>query len=293
MSMLAEKTKKAINTFLGAAGLELRRTAPKSSPPPLYDEPVEAISRIRSGERAAILARIDRCVTFNGFSLAPNGWHPFVDALRETITTGQSDYLGSRLERFYATWQPANAQEALLGASSGPNWLASYPPLLMHAPWLEATPDEQLASIRRIIELENASFGLMDTKHDGGHGLLGPTSVAKGELEYRRLLNVFRSIESHGYDRNHGDITGQVLVRNGDYRFRIVHGQHRVAAVAALGYEHIALHPKRLVDRKYCQHWPQVYAGRWSADEAAAFFDHLFCFDSLEWAGRQSLGPDV
>jgi len=245
---------------------------------------MKAVSLNRSGRTVVIRAPLEHCVIFNGLSLGPTGWHPFVAAGREALATGRTEFEASILDRYYTAWQPANALEALIGARRGPEILESYPPYLMYAPWLEMSPDERLASMQYIIEMENAAAGADETAAEGGHGLQGPVSITKARIEYRRLLEVLASIQASGFDRSRGDITVQVLKRGDEYRFRIAHGHHRAAALAALGHDHIAVVPKKVIDLAEAPHWPRVYRGPWSQAQAEAFLHHHFDFDSLAWA---------
>lgn len=277
------------NRLLRPIGFEIRRIPPPPPVPVLVDGPEQAMSMIRQGETATVRAPIRQCVIFNGLSLGPSGWHPFVAAAREMLNGESKAFEGSCLERFYTRWQPANALEALIGASLGPQSLAAYPRYLMHAPWLGTSPDERLRSITRIIEIENAEYGSGALGVDAGYGLQGPVLPEKGRIEYQRLARVLNSIRQHGYDRSKGDITAQILKRGETYRFRIVHGHHRAAALAALGHEHLPIQPKMLLDRTESAHWPQVYRGAWSQAQAETFFDHHFDFDSRAWAARLSL----
>lgn len=281
--------KNLLNRLLGLAGLELRRRQPPSAPPDVLDDPCLAMSQIRSGVRTAVRCDLFRCLIFNGFSLSSEGWHPFVAAAREYLEEGPREYPGSVLEKFYDEWQPANGRDALIGATLGPVVLARYPALMMHAPWLNASPDERLAGIERIIKSENRQYGGADMSEMAGYGLQGPVSREKGHLEYQRLISVLESIQKYGYDRSRGDVTVQVLKRGDEFRFRVVHGHHRMAALAALGYEAIPAIPRMVVDASEVEHWPQVYRGVWTSEEALAYFNHHFDFDSRQWAEERGL----
>lgn len=277
--------------FLARAGFEFRRLPPPRVPPPMIEDPMEAMSLNRSGRTVVVRAPIEQCVVFNGLSLSPTGWHPFVAAAREILATGRSQFEGSALDAYYRAWQPANALEALIGAPGGPEILESYPPYLMYAPWLEMSADERLASMQQIIEMENAVSGADETAAEGGHGLQGPVSITKARIEYRRLLDVLRSIQASGFNRSLGDITAQVLKRGDEYRFRIAHGHHRAAALAALGYDHVPVVPKKFIDLGEAPHWPRVHRGPWSQGQAETFLNHHFDFDSLHWARALGMRP--
>jgi hypothetical protein len=141
---------------------------------------------------------------------------------------------------------------------------------------------------------ENERTGYPDVGIEEGYKYFGPVSPRKGQIEYGRLCNVFESIKSNGFKRSpgwDGDIGGFLLRRGDDYRFVISFGHHRLAAVAALGYETVPvkiIHPV-VVDRRDAPHWPQVKHGVWTQAEALRYFDHLFDFDSRTWAKRRGL----
>lgn len=95
---------------------------------------------------------------------------------------------------------------------------------------------------------------------DGFAGF-GPVSKEKGILEFRRLIDIYESLKSNGYDRRHGDIGVLVLKRGEDYRYlNSGDGYHRTAALAALNYSKIPVRFVNpwiisIVDINY---WPQV-----------------------------------
>jgi len=279
-----EFVKIVVKRGLATLGFELRRLPATALPAPLYDDPMEAISRINAGELAAIRGSLKDCVMYNGLSLGQQGWHPFVEAARCYLKTGNEAASRAVLDVFYSKWQPINALEALIGARIGPQLLARFPPHLMHAPWITASPDERMKFTERNVEVESLSItGQLLTIKDG-YGLHGPVSREKAELEHKRLINIVRSIRKVGYDRTLGDVTAQVLRRGDEYRYRLMHGHHRASALVALGHNSIPVVPTMLVDREDVEHWPQVYRGIWSRDEALAYFDHHFDFDSGSWA---------
>ena len=140
----------------------------------------------------------------------------------------------------------------------------------------------------RNVEVESLSIGGRVLTIKDGYGLQGPVSPEKALFEHKRLIDVVRSIQEIGYDRALGDMTAQVLKRGQEYRYRLMHGHHRAGALVALGYVSIPIVPTMLVDKEEVEHWPQVYRGIWSSDEALAYFDHLFDFDSGAWA--QNIG---
>jgi hypothetical protein len=68
-----------------------------------------------------------------------------------------------------------------------------------------------------------------------------------------------------------------------------MHGQHRVAAAAALGLKTVPVNITKVVQYTEIGHWPQVYRGFWSEMQAQQFIEHLFTFDSKAWAKKMGL----
>lgn len=262
--------------------IDIRRT-PGKPLPMMYRDPLEAMAAANSGLAVAIECALDACVIFNGLSFSSTGWHPFVETAKEFLA-GSSNYSGSTLERYYEYWQPRDGLDALIGATNGPEILRSLPSYVMHSPWIMTGLNKRLEGIESIARLENTLFGDATLTIADGHGLQGPVSQRKAALEHRRLTAVTSSLRDRGYDRTQGDIAVQVLKRGHEYRFRIAHGHHRAAALAALGYSHAPCSPRMLVDRDDIERWPQVSNGTWTIEQALVYFNHHFDFDSRAWA---------
>ena len=269
--------------------LKVRR-AKRLPPPAVIDDPREAIARFRCGEHVAMACPVEDCVIFNGLSFASRGFHPFAAAADELLASPGQAYEGSCLQAYYALWQPADALEALIGASAGPAALRSYPPYLMLAPWLDVSIADRLEWIRKTMQWEGKGSGAEAMGPEDGHGLQGPVSARKGAAEHARLENVLDSIQLRGYDRQQGDLAAQVLVRGTELRFRIVHGHHRAGAVRALGANTFVIQPSALIEIDAVEQWRHVRSGAWSRAEAEAYFHHHFDFDSGAWARSLGLG---
>lgn len=126
-----------------------------------------------------------------------------------------------------------------------------------------------------------------NAKYIGEHGLdeahgkqqFGPVSDKKIALEARRLDDVLISIQQHGYQPRiaGGYPRGYLIKKNQNYRFVVVGGQHRVAAMVHLGYKniHVAFQPgwPRLINEIDCIDWPLVRNGIMSRENALEIFD--------------------
>ncbi|MDQ2076183.1 hypothetical protein [Marinimicrobium sp. ABcell2] len=208
----------------------------------------------------------------------------------EYLRANRGTYSGSVLENFYQKWRPTDALDALIGAT-GPDILREFPSYTLHFPWMDILPDERASVMAKNIRNENRWSGKIDLTASSGYGLHGPVSPKKGQIEYARIVRTAKSIRKHGFDRAKAgeDITVAAIEREGEYRFCIIHGQHRVAALAALGYEHVPVSLSRMLFLSEVEHWPQVYRGIWSRSEAVEYVNHLFDFKPYPWARAKGL----
>ena len=289
--MRAAPIKTLIKSALRALSLEVQRIEPHSALPPVYHCVNETQTRINSGQGAAYLCPLAELCTFNGFTFAPDGWHPFVAATKEYLHGRRKTYTGSILENYYRAWQPTNALEALIAPLDGPALLRELPAYTAHQPWLPMHPEERLTMMEDNIRNENLWTGKVHLDASFGYGLQGPISPEKADIEYARIAQLTDSIQRRGFDRTRGeeDITVTAVERDGEYRFCIAHGQHRAAVLSALGHNEVPVTFIRLVHLSEAEHWPQVYRGTWSEAQAHAYVNYLFDFDAYAWARARGL----
>lgn len=205
------------------------------------------------------------------------GGHPFVETLRGVIDGRVTGYAGSPLEAFYQSWQPASAAEVLgVTGASALRWL---PPLASPLPWDSLTPDAHLRLWSDIAARDYRDSGF-DLSPEAGWKGWGPMRQDAGEAEFARLRRAMAAIRRHGYHRHaayDGDIAAQVLCRGDKLRFALGPGQHRVAALSALGHEDIPLRcDPHFIRREDAPRWPNVRRGLYTQDQAVAVFDRIF-----------------
>ncbi|MBE0494587.1 MAG: hypothetical protein IBX48_09635 [Thiomicrospira sp.] len=114
------------------------------------------------------------------------------------------------------------------------------------------------------------------------HGLsyYGPISEQKALLEYKRLTKVVKSISKQGYQMHKGTIEGFFMRSGNDFRFFVLGGKHRVAAMVHLGYQTVPVRMRpsypRVIDRSDAYNWPLVRSGEISVLLAQHIFDAYF-----------------
>ena len=99
-----------------------------------------------------------------------------------------------------------------------------------------------------------------------------------------RLTRLLKSIQKNGYYRHdgyNGDIGGYILVKDGKFVVMIITGQHRIAVLAALDFQTIAVRIGHLsnltvVRREEVHSWPGVQSSVFTIEEALQVFDRIF-----------------
>lgn len=285
--MILDSLKSLVRDRLRARGLQL---VPIAEPPELLSKPLEALQQHRKGRDVGFACPIRDCTMYNGLRFDPSGYHPFIETLREYQEGSVQSYEGSALQQYYDGWQPNNAREALIGCPDGPEALTDVPSYAFYLPWLFVNPEQRAEMIWAGIRAFYEGNGL-ETDIDHGYLMHGPVSETFGRLEYRRLLEVYHRLRSEGYDRTHGDIVVSLYRRGDELRFGVEHGNHRIAAMAALGHDTIpaSFISMRVVKVKDAAHWPQVRNGFWPEASARRYFHHIFNFDAQAWAAERGL----
>lgn len=255
--------------------------------------PMDAIYESR-GQPVLLRASMARFLhyTWLAYPAGQDSESPFIRTLVEYARGQQNEYIGSTLEAYYRHFQPASAA-ALMGLEnpSCPR-LAQVEPAGAVIPWQSDTPEQGVAYTQKRIRDENhengGSFGYQD-----GESSYGPVSIRKGKLEFSRLTSIFDNIKSYGYCHDsHGQNNIMVTCLYSDvvqdWRLIIRAGQHRFAALAALGYPDVVVQLQSeglggVVQRQDVAHWPAVRQGYLTQTEALNLFDRIF-------AGKQPRG---
>lgn len=172
------------------------------------------------------------------------------------------EYGRDALDAFYQRFQPRNIFEChFLPTSSREVNIDSLP-------WSVAAT-------------ESSFYGESGLDHTHGRQQFGPVSQQKVSLEAKRLTELLSSIRRHGYRVELGFPRGYLLENERDqFRFVVVGGQHRAAALSYLGYEFVPVifQPDwpRVIRRSEVHAWPQVRNGNISSESALQLFDSYF-----------------
>jgi len=228
------------------------------------------------------------------FSMAAEGWHPFVALLDGLRRSGDPDAI-TDYERFFQSNVVRNVRNlndvldlGRHGTTFGqlPRfWLGTYP-------WGGIAGDQ--------IGRPGPSFGLAHDTATGANTAelwgrdrtmwYGPGSSSTLANERRLTVELassigsgYRPIKARGFPR----LT--VLQRaDGQFRAVVVDGHHRLAVLAHLGVTHLIAEIDGVVLERDAEQWLHVASGRCSPSEARRFFHAFFELDGSERFNRVS-----
>lgn len=283
------KLKRALKTSFDQLGINIRR-ARNVRPLDLsgYEgmDPISA-SYEATGRSTLIRVPLNRILTFGltAFPATISASSPFIRTLTAYHNGACRNYHTSPLQTFYSTYQPKTAAELMGIASPSYSRLRKLPPGAALMSWRPSAPDNLAVERALQVEYDNREH-VQGWSYSDGDPFFGPVSLRKGELEFSRLINIYKSISEKGFKV---DITGidnitvVCLVSKGEWRLMIVNsGQHRVAALAALGYETIIVQLQAaeglggIIRREEAARWPAVRKGFLTQEEALRVFDRVF-----------------
>ena len=225
------------------------------------------------------------CLYPHGMSYGPEGRHPFVATLRAYRGDRDLTYEQSPLKAFYDSFQPASMLDLLYPSDTAERYrtsaLAGYA-TGVHQPFLPWDA--------RVVRA-GSEKGL-DAEH--GHQGFGPVSEAKGKLEFERLCRTYDSIEQQGYRPSrgpNGEIRGYFVSDGARHRFIVRIGQHRTAALAALGHERLRVgflpNFTRAIDVGSIDQWPLVREGVYSRGLARELVE-LYLSSAGAWVAQEA-----
>lgn len=223
--------------------------------------PAQAMLRA-AGMRHVIDAPLEHCRGFGpvAFPITRRSGHPFVETCRALLAEPALGYEESALAAFLAAFQPRNAAEMLGLDAAHPAFQGA--PETWILPWTAMDAAEVLRRRRRNAE-HRAAAGRPGAA--AGFANFGPVSPERGRAELDRLRHVVLAIEADGFrflPGADGLVRAEILSFGAEWRARIQVGQHRTAALAALGAASVPIWPEpAIVRREEAAEWPAVRAG--------------------------------
>jgi len=272
------------------AGLDVRKASdfwPVDHTRTAWSHPLELLSG--SGCRDVLLnVSLDsvRFQSLHAFVADYNGASPFIKTITDYVEGRCTTYRGSRLEAFYESCQPRTPSAFMQLPTSVQPWLHDLPAIASILPWVDKTPQDRFDAVCYWTEKDNIEHGTHLTMEDGCQHF-GPVSKRKGELEFERLIKITESIRTNGFKvdpRGDDNIWVFLLLDGDEYRFHQEGGgNHRLAALAALGYKKatVQIKTRHIARKQEAKWWPTVRKGYLTEQEAVAVFDRIFRGDSI------------
>ncbi|SDY17335.1 hypothetical protein SAMN05421736_101568 [Evansella caseinilytica] len=225
-------------------------------------------------DSAIVEVELHQCRDWLGNSFTDDGWYVFKELVNEYRQNHRLRYEKSILKTYYQIFQPETLEEALFGDGS-----RNLQPL--NSGWVPFPWNEKLNG--------STDYLAGTRKKVSGCQHFGPNSDHFGRKEFIRTILIYRRLLTKGYqpEKYHdGYIRGIFMRNSSDYRFKVMSGQHRLAALHSLGYNslHVKVGKKRVIDIHDIDDWPHVKNGLYPLSVAEAVFHHYFVHNGKEKA---------
>lgn len=243
---------KNLKTILQNLGTKLRREG-KPHPRDLRNirdiDPV-CLEHSAKGQTYFISVPVNKLIhmEYMAFGLDKKSRSPYL-ATTVDYLDGHQAYEGSQLEKYHQLCKPSSVAEFMdidNPENSRLNRLnPSYAPRIF-------SPDSLRKSLRKCKKRtlrENMQITGQKLGLEAGCSMYGPALPSKGRAEFARLTGILNSVQQHGYnfDLISADaISGFFLLDDTTNEWVVAanSGQHRVACLAALGFNTIPVHIK-------------------------------------------------
>lgn len=231
--------------------------------------------QIVSSRSEIVDVELSTCRDLQGFGYVRPHWHPFVAQIEQYTFNEDITYNESILRDFFHAFQPQNQYERYFGrqGKQSPPLHKGWAPL----PWFN-------------VKTKHIPLKPFQTRQGGNH-FHGPNTEDFGTSELNRIITAYKLLKKNGYQPEiypDGYIQGFFLKKGDDYRFVITEGQHRIAALAALGYRTVRCrmapdsHYPRCVNIADIAQWPLVKQRMYSTVLANRMFHIFFAADNTK-----------
>ncbi len=219
-----------------------------------------------------IFVDIKDCTSINGFAFG-QGWHFLVETLEQYKKNRSIKYEDTALAKYYECYQPQNLLEALFGKNKTDNDSDFLALTKYRSPQNAPMPWTPMKMVTKSFKRNSGDYGPKDKFSNYGIHRM------------RRLISIYGSIKENGFDEEKnseiGDhIKGILLKRNNEYKFLVVNGNHRIAALSALGYQKVSVRSCKkfpsIIDIDNCPNWPCVKKGIYNENAARKILLHYF-----------------
>ena len=245
----------------------------------------------KHGQPCILNVNLDECrwIGASGLSYSHDSLHPYIRTLIDYGQQIHRTYEGSYLERHWAAWTPSSLAEYLgLDAGTCHPLLARTPPVHDILPW---SPADRIAYMQEGRWMRRPDHRALCESGAPPARSCGPKPEWFGTARFARLVSIYESIKRYGYQVQEGSakhsspqhVVASCFLKGCEVRLVIADGQHRAAALTALGYETVpavvhssSLRAAVMVRRGEVTSWPLVRSGIFSDAQALSIFDRIF-----------------
>lgn len=227
-----------------------------------------------------------RSLRVMGFSCEKYSGNPFIKMLQDYGNGLNTSYDNSSLKIYFDLCQPKSIAEVFeLPKEITTRKLEELPAISAVFPWDNYSPESIISKRNKWSKIENRQYS--KSENITGVNFFGPVSKIKGQIEYKRLINIYNSIKKNGYicgDYLGGDISGYLMIDGDDYKIIVDEGNHRISACSALNYKEIRVRIKgiRYVLRSEIKYWPNVINKLYTPVQADYIFQKIFVGKKLQ-----------
>lgn len=245
----------------------------------------DAVENIRAARGRLLRIHVPRTLSprdLQCYSLA-SGWHHFISAassIAQALGDKEKVLTLERTEfyRYYQRVQPKTFGDLWqMAGCSGDIGLLAKMPMRQYSNWMPWSD-----SVDSVEEMQRG-VSQADFIQSGDMTAYGPLLPEQVLLELQRMQRILARFSEQGYRpevHDDGYVRGYVLRNGQESRFMLAAGQHRMGAIAALGYDWVMAkfqNPQRkVIDVAEVLSWPQVKNGRFSVKQAETIFNGIF-----------------
>ncbi|EGR0668465.1 hypothetical protein M2G36_19500 [Vibrio vulnificus] len=279
---------KLIRFFFDKLGLIIEKKKYSASLEKGIIHPKELLYKSTFKRKIVLEADMNDGWALERFSLSEETLHPFVLALKAYERNKNKQDALNLMKKYYSQVQPKNLSE-WFGIQGNINTNKT-PPTIGIFPWDDLNVEQKAAHVRECAIHDSVTNSKKKIDLNHGWRNFGPVSEDLLQLEVERLIKVYESIKYHGYVRNFdddGDIGAFVLINGDDWKWCVDWGgQHRIAALRALGYQKVKIKVWKIIYKDDYKFWPNVLNGFYSCTDANSIFENYFSNNSKfkEWS---------
>jgi len=279
--MFKQQFKKILNKFLSVFNLKIIKL--KTDSMTISYDNILSTQYYVGLKKNIVNIETDKGRTDRWFDMSNKSLDPAIFAIRNAL---KKDLKGDALyKNILSTLQTHNSLMSVKNAAKYldidfneeekfkvyPWWASVYP-------WDNRTFDDKLKYYPGEVKKNRLSNGmeiLSDNPHEIMDNLL-ENSLFSHAKQYTQLVEEIKN-NGYKYDEDYNHISAEIFVHNGKFCWKVgLDGNHRIAVLAALGYETIPVHITKIIRLEELNYWPNVKLSYFNEKQAANIFHNIF-----------------